>query len=77
MVLGVSDAEMAAKQNASGSAESDQSSLTEQPSSRSFNRSVRVAEKERRNAEAEDPFVPALKYFSDGRRRPGCSQTNS
>ncbi|XP_019941334.2 centromere protein I isoform X2 [Paralichthys olivaceus] len=56
---------MAAKQNTSGSTESDQSSLTEQPSSRSFNRSVRVAEKERRKTEAEDPFVPALKYFSD------------
>ncbi|XP_053284820.1 centromere protein I [Pleuronectes platessa] len=56
---------MAAKQNASGSAESDQSSLAEQQTSRSFNRSVRVAEKERRKTEAEDPFVPALKYFSD------------
>ncbi|XP_034454492.1 centromere protein I [Hippoglossus hippoglossus] len=56
---------MAAKQNASGSSDSDQSSLTEQQTSRSFNRSVRVAEKERRKTEAEDPFVPALKYFSD------------
>ncbi|KAM9741676.1 centromere protein I isoform 1-T1 [Menidia menidia] len=34
-------------------------------SSRSSNRSLRVAEKERRKNEAEDPFVLALKYFSD------------
>ncbi|XP_072251541.1 centromere protein I [Leuresthes tenuis] len=37
----------------------------ESVSSRSSNRSLRVAEKERRKNEAEDPFVLALKYFSD------------
>uniref|UniRef100_A0A1A7WHY5 Centromere protein I n=1 Tax=Iconisemion striatum TaxID=60296 RepID=A0A1A7WHY5_9TELE len=45
--------------------ESDQLSLIDQSvSSRSGNRSLRVAEKERRK-NAEDPFVLALKYFSD------------
>lgn len=47
---------------------SDPESLNDQSaSSRSSNRSVRVAEKERRKNEAGDPFVLALKYFSDGR----------
>uniref|UniRef100_A0AAX7TLT8 Centromere protein I n=1 Tax=Astatotilapia calliptera TaxID=8154 RepID=A0AAX7TLT8_ASTCA len=54
---------MAATQNLS---DSDQSSVSDQSaSSRSGNRSIRVAEKERRKNEAEDPFVLALKYFSD------------
>ncbi|XP_017263682.1 centromere protein I isoform X2 [Kryptolebias marmoratus] len=53
---------MAASLNSS---ESDRSSLGGQSaSSRSNNRSLRVAEKERRRNEAEDPFVLALKYFS-------------
>lgn len=58
---------MAAKLNLSGSPDSETSSLNEQSvsSSRSVNRSLRVAEKERRKNEAEDPFVAALKYFSD------------
>uniref|UniRef100_A0A6Q2XMH4 Centromere protein I n=1 Tax=Esox lucius TaxID=8010 RepID=A0A6Q2XMH4_ESOLU len=34
-------------------------------SSRASNRSLRVAEKERRKSEAEDPFLLALKYFSE------------
>ena len=46
----------------------DQSSQSDESvSSRSSNRSLRVAEKERRKNEAEDPFVLALKYFSDGK----------
>ncbi|CAI5652573.1 unnamed protein product [Oreochromis niloticus] len=54
---------MAATQNLS---DSDQSSVSDQSvSSRSGNRSIRVAEKERRKNEAEDPFVLSLKYFSD------------
>ncbi|XP_037531440.1 centromere protein I [Nematolebias whitei] len=45
--------------------DSDRSSSSDQSgSSRSSNRSLRVAEKERRKNEAEDPFVLALKYFS-------------
>uniref|UniRef100_A0A4W6E8Q8 Centromere protein I n=1 Tax=Lates calcarifer TaxID=8187 RepID=A0A4W6E8Q8_LATCA len=57
---------MAAKQNLSEPSDSDSSSLTDQSvSGRSGNRSLRVAEKERRKNEAEDPFVLALKYFSD------------
>ncbi|XP_029020176.1 centromere protein I [Betta splendens] len=45
---------------------SDSSALSDQSaSSRVGNRSLRVAEKERRKNEAEDPFVAALKYFSD------------
>ncbi|XP_044060308.1 centromere protein I isoform X1 [Siniperca chuatsi] len=57
---------MAAKLNLSGPSDSDPSSLNDQSvSSRSNNRSLRVAEKERRKNEAEDPFVLALKYFSD------------
>uniref|UniRef100_A0A8C5H401 Centromere protein I n=1 Tax=Gouania willdenowi TaxID=441366 RepID=A0A8C5H401_GOUWI len=45
---------------------SDRSCLGEQSvSSQSGNRSVRVAEKERRKNEAEDSFVLALKYFTD------------
>ncbi|CAK6964683.1 centromere protein I [Scomber scombrus] len=55
---------MAAKLNASESLDcSDSSSSNDQSvSNRSSNR---VAEKERRKNEAEDPFVLALKYFSD------------
>lgn len=46
--------------------DSERSSPSDQSvSSRSSNRSLRVAEKERRKNEAEDPFVLALKYFSD------------
>ncbi|XP_071314602.1 centromere protein I isoform X2 [Trachinotus anak] len=57
---------MAAKLNVSAPSDSDPSSLIDQTaSSRSSNRSLRVAEKERRKNEAEDPFVLALKYFSD------------
>lgn len=59
---------MAAKLNLSGPLDSDSSSSNDQSvSNRSSNRSLRVAEKERRKNEAEDPFVLALKYFSDGR----------
>lgn len=54
--------------NASVSAQSDLDSTSVNDlsvSSRSSVRSLRVAEKERRKNEAEDPFVRALKYFSD------------
>lgn len=65
-----SNVEMAAKLNLSGLSDSDPSSLNELSlSSRSSNRSQRVAEKERRKNEVEDPFVLALKYFSDGRTK--------
>ncbi|XP_061582332.1 centromere protein I [Cololabis saira] len=48
------------------SSDSDRSSISDQSeSSRSINRSLRLAEKERKKNEAEDPFVVALKYFSD------------
>lgn len=61
---------MAANPNLSGLSDSDPSSLNDQSlSNRSSNRSLRVAEKERRKNEAEDPIVLALKYFSDGRSR--------
>ncbi|KAM7417396.1 hypothetical protein PAMA_017178 [Pampus argenteus] len=57
---------MAAKLNLSGPLDSDSSSSNDQSvSNRSSNRSMRVAEKERRKNKAEDPFVLALKYFSD------------
>lgn len=36
-------------------------------SSRTSNRSLRVEEKERRKNDEADPFLPALKYFSEGR----------
>ncbi|XP_069550259.1 centromere protein I [Brachyistius frenatus] len=39
--------------------------LSDSVSSRSSNKSLRVAENERRKNEAEDPFVLALKYFSE------------
>ncbi len=75
--LSFSNAEMAATPNLSGPSDPDSSSLNEQSvSSRSSNRSLRVAEKERRKNEAEDPFVLALKYFSDGRSRLGRSITD-
>lgn len=65
MFLSFGNVEMAATQNLS---DSDRSSVSDQSvSSRNGNRSLRVAEKERRRNEAEDPFVLALKYFSDGR----------
>uniref|UniRef100_A0A8D3AR86 Centromere protein I n=1 Tax=Scophthalmus maximus TaxID=52904 RepID=A0A8D3AR86_SCOMX len=58
---------MAAKKNLLGPTDSDSSSVSDQSASnRSVNRSLRVAEKERRKNEAEDPLVLALKYFSDG-----------
>ncbi|XP_047440314.1 centromere protein I isoform X2 [Mugil cephalus] len=54
---------MAATQNLS---DSDQSSLSDRSApGRSWNRSLRVAENKRKKNEAEDPFVLALKYFSD------------
>uniref|UniRef100_A0A8D3D0F2 Centromere protein I n=1 Tax=Scophthalmus maximus TaxID=52904 RepID=A0A8D3D0F2_SCOMX len=57
---------MAAKKNLLGPTDSDSSSVSDQSASnRSVNRSLRVAEKERRKNEAEDPLVLALKYFSD------------
>ncbi|XP_059201753.1 centromere protein I [Centropristis striata] len=57
---------MAAKLNLSEPPDSDKSSLSDQSvSSRSSNRSLRVAEKEQKKNEAEDPFVVALQYFSD------------
>nr|XP_046261463.1 centromere protein I [Scatophagus argus] len=57
---------MAAKRNLSGPVDSDTSLPNDQSlSSRSVNRSLRVAEKERKKSEAEDPFVLALKYFTD------------
>uniref|UniRef100_A0A8C2WKQ5 Centromere protein I n=1 Tax=Cyclopterus lumpus TaxID=8103 RepID=A0A8C2WKQ5_CYCLU len=57
---------MAATLSLSGSPGLDPSSSSDQSvSSRSNNRSLRVAEKERKKNEAEDPFVLALKYFSD------------
>lgn len=65
MFLSFSNVEMATKLNVSGP--SDSESLNDQSvSSRSSNRSLRVAEKKRRKNEAEDPFVAALKYFSVG-----------
>lgn len=70
MFSSFSNEEMAANPNLSGLSDSDPSSLNDQSlSNRSSNRSLRVAEKERKKNEAEDPFVLALKYFSDGRIR--------
>lgn len=63
-----SNVDMATNANLSEPSDSEQSSLNDcNHSSQSSNRSLRVAEKERRKNEAEDPFVLALKYFSDGR----------
>ncbi|XP_041652874.1 centromere protein I isoform X2 [Cheilinus undulatus] len=57
---------MAAKLNLSGPPDSDTSSVSDLTvSSRSSNRSLRIAEKEKRKNEAEDPFVLALRYFTD------------
>ncbi|XP_026187065.1 centromere protein I [Mastacembelus armatus] len=57
---------MATGLNVTGPLISDPSFPSDQSvSSRSINKSLRVAEKERRKLEAEDPFVLALKYFSD------------
>ncbi|XP_034037881.1 centromere protein I isoform X2 [Thalassophryne amazonica] len=42
----------------------NQSELDQSGSSRTSNRSLRLAENERRKIEADDPFVVALKYFS-------------
>ncbi|XP_074530328.1 centromere protein I isoform X2 [Halichoeres trimaculatus] len=58
--------EMAAKANRLGHSDLETSSVNDQTvSSRSSNRSLRVAEKEKRKNEAEDPLVVALKYFTD------------
>lgn len=63
-----SNVDMATNANLSEPSDSEKSSLSDcNLSSQSSNRSLRVAEKERRKNEAEDPFVLALKYFSDGR----------
>lgn len=62
-----SNVEMAAKLNlsAASASDSDQSSPSDQSlSNRSINRSLRLAEKERRR-KAEDSFGLALKYFSE------------
>ncbi|XP_061643984.1 centromere protein I [Phyllopteryx taeniolatus] len=57
---------MAAPPYLSESSDSSKSSSNDQSlSNRSSNRSQRVAEKERRKNVAEDPFVLAVKYFSD------------
>lgn len=66
---------MAAKHNLSELSESDPKS-EESLSSRSSNKSLRVAEKERRKIQAEDLFVLALKYFSDGKTSLTCAVTN-
>lgn len=76
--LTFSDVEMAANLNLPGQPDSDSSSVTDQSlCSRSGNRSLRVAEKERRKNEAEDPFVLALTYFSEGRTKPRRTQAES
>lgn len=50
--------------------DSDRSSSSDQSvPSRSNNRSLRIAEKERKKNEAEDSFVLALRYFSEGKCR--------
>uniref|UniRef100_A0A665U8H7 Centromere protein I n=1 Tax=Echeneis naucrates TaxID=173247 RepID=A0A665U8H7_ECHNA len=57
---------MAAKLNVSESSESDSPNLSNLSAcSRTGSRSLRVAEKERRKNGAEEPFVLALKYFSN------------
>ncbi|XP_040030391.2 centromere protein I [Gasterosteus aculeatus] len=57
---------MAATLSLTGPPDLDLSSASDlSVSSRSSNRSLRVAEKERKKKKAEDPFVLALKYFSD------------
>lgn len=67
---------MAATEFLSSPPDPDLSSVSDQSvSSRVGNRSLRVAEKKRKKNEAEDPFVLALKYFSDGRFWPRPVQT--
>nr|XP_020446244.1 centromere protein I isoform X2 [Monopterus albus] len=56
---------MAATLNLSGLTDSDPGLNDQSASSRSSNRSLRIAERDRRKNEAEDPFALALKYFSD------------
>lgn len=57
---------MAAKVNSPGASDSEQSCSSEQSLlSRSVNRSLRLAEKERRKNEGEDSFGLALKYFTE------------
>lgn len=76
--LTFSNVEMAANFNLPGQSDSDSPSLNDQSLfSRSGNRSLRVAEKERRKNEAEDPFVLALKYFSEGRTNSRRTQVDS
>lgn len=59
---------MATNANISEPSDSEQSSLNDHNlSNRSSNKSLRLAEKERRKNEAEDRFTLALKYFSDGK----------
>lgn len=75
MFIGFSNEEMAANASLSGQSHLDSTSLNDQSvSSRSSNRSLRVAEKEKRKNEAEDPFVLAWKYFSDGQSAPRGAQ---
>lgn len=64
-----SNVEMATNANISEPSDSEQSSLNDHNlSNRSSNKSLRVAEKERRRKnEAEERFTLALKYFSDGK----------
>lgn len=70
MFISFSNVEMAASVNLSGLSDSETLSQNDENlSSRSGNRSLRVAENERKKREAEDPFVLALKYFSEGRTR--------
>lgn len=62
----LSNVEMAAKLNLSVASDSDHSPSSDQSSlNRSINRSLRIAEKEKRKNEAEDSFVLALKYFAE------------
>lgn len=75
MFISFSNEEMAANASLSGQSHLDSTSLNDQSvSSRSSNKSLRVAEKERRKNEAEDPFVLAWKYFSDGQSAPTGSR---
>lgn len=66
---------MASKRNLSELSESDLKP-NESLSSGSSNKSLRVAEKERRKIQADDLFVLALKYFSDGKTSLTCAVTN-
>lgn len=66
-----SNEEMAANASFSGQSHLDSTSLNDQSlSNRSINRSTRVVEMVRRKNEADEPFVQAWKYFSDGQSAP-------